>query len=1279
MTNTYTFDFRKGCAEVEGKNNLFMSDVLRFSKKLFTLSVVAMTIAWAVGLNLLIPAGNVSAATYAASDVEAGDLIKLADQSSVYFVNEDMQRMYFAFGWLYKTWFSGYDAIKTLPAGSDLDEHFPPASRGAVSPRPGSCETMKSPASPSVYMVSYGGVRHKIASEAAAVALCGAEWAKHVHDLPDFVISLFPIGGEVDGMSPVPGQLIRSESNGPVYVVGEDSKAYAVDGSLPAFLSSEVRLVSQAQWDALVGMGEGTRTVASLTADVAQLVSTPNDNNNNNNNSTSTSTGDLKVSLAGNTAEADVVPGGAQNVEYLSVVLQAVGGDVDVDSLTFHRGGVGDNDDFNKVYLYHNGVRLENGRTLNNDDEVTFNVNLRINSGDSETLVVKADMDTLAANATNGDQNRFELVSKDSIEASGADVSGSFPIRGNLLVVGSQDTGTVTVDAGGTDANVKIGQNDVKVGEFDLTASTTDINVTSITLQQKGSINMSALSNIVLKRAGVTIATGEVVGDDRVQFTFDASSKILDGDQATYRVYADVGVTDLNDTIQFVLDESSDLNAWSSDNSGFEVGVTNNLTTGAAMELTVEGGKINVDFDGNSADVRQDQNDASFGTFTILATAEDIDVNTLDLVLHKNVNTYVLEDMKLRDKNGHGTFSLTVPTAIGLAATSSTVRLEDITLQKGVKYEFEVLGDVNNTATSGASYYFSFAAASVDASGVTSDNTVQTDDFSSAALTGPTMDVNTSSLVVRSSALSDDTVVNGTKNVLLYRGTLEAGATSDVTITSMTFSTSSLAGEDWSNRLDGLKLFIVGLNDTVDPTKTAPVSTDNTVTTNEAMFDSMDVTVQKGSANRMKLEVYGDITDGSTTGDVSLELTAVDASDVDDVAVDAEGSTGVEVATTAIASDRVITIAGAGTLTMVVDTDYTTLKNDRFALAGTAKFLAGRIKLVADNEDVNVNDLSIRFVTTTGFTNTTTMESSIDTISLYSDPSMADNKLLGTADWSASTTIQDVGYTVTNGQTAYLYVGLKLNSIGTEADGTAVASTSFKFKVDATGMDVTGASSNDDITPTLTFTLTNDIAIVPVKITDVSSDFAGGSLVGGNQIVGSFKVTADAGRNTDSTGDSLSAHLLTLGLQLSTDVGTATDVITSNTSAMQLCRVDSGNCIDLGSIGGSLLSATNTTITLVDATTGTSTINMSLFGTSNVFDPDEYVDSGETAEFVVKATMANTVDHFAQVKVLNLNSSGLKYGVDTDGDGTDDYTFTDIRKDAPRGTDYPSVTSKALN
>jgi microcompartment protein CcmK/EutM len=686
------------------------------------------------------------------------------------------------------------------------------------------------------------------------------------------------------------------------------------------------------------------------------------------------------------------------------------------------------------------------------------------------------------------------------------------------------------------------------------------------------------------------------------------------------------------------------------------------------MELTLEGGKINVDFEGESMDVRQDQNDASFGTFTIVATAEDVDVDTMDFALHKTANTFVLEDMKLRDKNGRGTYSLEAPAAIGLAATSSTVRVENLSLEQGVTYEFEVIADVPSTATSNYSYYFTWAAAGVDAEGVSSDNSIEADDFSSSALTGPTVDVDTSSLVVRSSALSDDTVVNGTENVLLFRGTLEAGNTSDITISSITLATGTSAGEDWANRLNGVKLFIVGLNETVDPTEDTPVATDNTVSGNEAILDGVDVTIQSGSANRMKFEVYGDITDGSTTGDIDMALTAVDATDEDDEDVDAEGSTGVAVSTTAIQSDRVLTIASTGTLSMVVDLDYTGLNNDRYALAGTEKYLAGRVKLQADQENVELRDLALRFVTNTGATTYAALDSTIDSINLYSNPSMADNTLLGTADFAATTTIEDVNYTVVDGTASYLYVGLKLNSVGTDSDGTAVVSTSFKFKVDGAGHDVVGASSNDDITPTVTQTLTNDITVVPVKITNVASTFSSGNLIGGNQNIFSFTVTADAGRNTDADGDVLSAHLTRMKLQLSTDVG---DGVTSNTSALQLCRVDSGNCIDLA--GNGIVSGTNSTISL--QTAGDGYVDLTDFTDAN----DEYVDAGETVEFVVKGTFANTTDKFVQVKILDLNSSGLVYAVDTTADGTDDYYFYDIRKDAPRGTDYPNVTGGSLN
>ncbi len=371
----------------------------------------------------------------------------------------------------------------------------------------------------------------------------------------------------------------------------------------------------------------------------------------------------------------------------------------------------------------------------------------------------------------------------------------------------------------------------------------------------------------------------------------------------------------------------------------------------------------------------------------------------------------------------------------------------------------------------------------------------------------------------------------------------------------------------------------------------------------------------------------------------------------------------------------------AGTLLMQIDNNYPALSNDRYALAGTQKFLAGRIKLEAANENINLRSLAVLFSPNSVNTNLDNLRNSIDSIMLYSDPSMADAQLLSRADFvSPTTTFENVTYTVTKDTPSYLYIALKLNSVGTAFDGTAVPNSSFKIAVAGSGHNVTGVNSAAAISPATSDTKTNDITIVPIKIADVSSFFEGGTLVGGNQTIFSFRVTADAAfgvvadvdRNTDEFGNMLSVHLLQLGLQLSTDVGTA---IASNTSALQLCRVGSGQCIDLGTSGGSILSATNTTVTLVNAGTGTSTINMSAFAQ----DHDEYVQSRETVEYIVKGTFSNTTDHFVQVRLINLNNKGLSYGVDTSGDGQDDYFFYDIRRNAPRGNDYPNITGRSLN
>jgi len=211
--------------------------------------------------------GVASAAISPVAEIHPGDFIKLENSSAIYYINEDNQRLYFPYGWVFKCFEENYDKVKTVSASVNIDEHFPAAARGVVAPRPG-CDLVKTPASPAVYAFGFDGVRHKIENETAARTLYGDNWATKVHDVPDFILSLFPIGVPFDGSTPHPGQIIREVANGPLYMIGEDSRYYPVEDNLPEFLTNDVYIVSPAQWQRLSGRGDRTWTREDITGNV---------------------------------------------------------------------------------------------------------------------------------------------------------------------------------------------------------------------------------------------------------------------------------------------------------------------------------------------------------------------------------------------------------------------------------------------------------------------------------------------------------------------------------------------------------------------------------------------------------------------------------------------------------------------------------------------------------------------------------------------------------------------------------------------------------------------------------------------------------------------------------------------------------------------------------------------------------------------------------------------------------------------------------------------------
>lgn len=1231
-----------------------MTDVISLSKKAFTWSVVSMTILWSVGFAALVP---MVAHAEECPALEAGDLMKAASGSAVYVLNADLEAAYFPHSSVYNTWFEDFSGVVSLSA--DCFDNYDAAA--GINYMPGTYLVTRVE-TPTVYAVLPGNLAAPLASEDVARALYGDNWTSLVRDVHTFHWVNYTVTDEISEAVPHDGMLVTTAGTDNVYWV-EDGMYVMVDGDLGPW-EAFVHEVSQSVFDTLE-VASGTVTPAAIAEDPTQgrvNGSNGSDNGSGDNNETPVEDGELTFSLAASTPEGDVIPGFAQGVEYLRFVVTGEGY---LDSITVERSGIGERQNFERVYLYHGTTRLDNGRTLNSDDEATFSVNMEIDG--SETFTVRADMATSAGNE--GDRNYFEIISADYIDSS-ADIDGDFPIKGETFEIGSQDIGTVEVTAQGTSTTVQIGEDEVHVGGFKLEADGDDVWVSSIRLENTGSADTDALENVELRDGGTVLAEGEVDGD-YIYFELEDLLEIEDGDNEVLRVYADVGVADVDDTIQLVLDEESDVEAYSEGFEGYLANVDNSttsdpLTATYAMELTLEGGEINVDFNGSNEDVRVDQQNVVFGTFEIMATSEDIDVDQIQFVVKRPNSAPCLEDLRLRDANGRGSYTLDLVGNCTAGTADATYEVENILLQQGVAYEFEVIADVANDAANGDQYYFTWAASAFDGEGDDSGNEVEAGDFSSASLTGPTMTVSPSSLIVRSRSLTNETVVNGTEGVLVFRGELEAGSTSDILVTSLTVQDDN--GTAWDNLVAGLYLYVgdgTNLIDTMDEA----TARDTSVNGEEAVFTGLNITVPAGSNNKVDFEIYANIEDGSATGTFDVKVTDVDADDEDDDSVDPVNSSGVTLAVAGgVTTNRNVTVVGTGSLSAVVENNLTGLKKSRWILAGEDTALLGAIELQADNETVKVEDLSI-YVTSTA--NTATIQNTFDTFVLYTDAALTDD--IATADATKGVvTFEDVDFLVDADETEYLYVAARVNSVGTGDDGTATASTTIAFFATSTGWDVVGDDSDDDIAPTVDDSVTtNDVTVAAVRVF-ADTNFNNGTLTGGvNKTLFSFEVTAEANGNTDDDGDALSAELQRVKLELSTDVGSGTS--TENVSNLQLCNSGTGTCVALNTVG--TLSANTTTVQLQTANDG----YVDLTGVGFTADESNVVDDGETVTFTVKGTVSNVTDKYLQVVLTDMDNGGLVWAYDTDDDGTVDFSHNDLRKDEPVGEDYPTLVGGSLN
>ena len=293
--------------------------------------------------------------------------------------------------------------------------------------------------------------------------------------------------------------------------------------------------------------------------------------------------GTLEAKLSDLTPRGTNVPYNATSVPYTTVEFTASDdSDVEVSSVTFTRLGLGDNDDFENVWLEIDGFKVGNDKSVNNDDvvELRFNPPVVVPAGQTIIADIVGSAKYTSTDKNVGHNNRFALVSADDIVSTAANVVGDFPIEGEEMQVADYEVSTVTFTSQGSATTVDVGDNFIEIGKFRLlNASNTnkDVELRAITFKNDGTAELEDnLENVALYVSGEQVSAETIIDGDYVTFRLDngvtGGYVVEDGDSKIFSIRADIVSAEASDTVAFKIDNYEDV-------VGVEIGTSFGIKT----------------------------------------------------------------------------------------------------------------------------------------------------------------------------------------------------------------------------------------------------------------------------------------------------------------------------------------------------------------------------------------------------------------------------------------------------------------------------------------------------------------------------------------------------------------------------------------------------------------------------------------------------------------------------------------------------------------------------
>ena len=315
----------------------------------------------------------------------------------------------------------------------------------------------------------------------------------------------------------------------------------------------------------------------------------------------------------------------------------------------------------------YDGARLSKARNDDSEGEAILSIQggFVVKAGETETIDVVVSVGD-AGNDT------FQVAIEEV--SSSAETVSITSERSNLMTVGTQSGPELTLSAGSTVPDVKIGQQNIAIAEFDLENDSNspeqDVIVNSITFEQIGGADTeSDLANFTLLIDGEEFAETARSQGDFITFYNEDGYLIEDGNEVQLEVRAEIldGVTE---TVILELDNALDIMG---EGSIYGAGIK---VVGAGVfseEVTIDAGEITISaIDPEFDEARYDRDDVILGKLSINVTEGDrleLDYVKFDMDIQGSLTTgdavTLFESVELINETKGGKITLVVEAVNG--------------------------------------------------------------------------------------------------------------------------------------------------------------------------------------------------------------------------------------------------------------------------------------------------------------------------------------------------------------------------------------------------------------------------------------------------------------------------------------------------------------------------------------------------------------------------------------------------------------------------------------